>query len=429
MLTTAELYPYFLACNALSTDTRSITEGAMFFALKGPNFNANSLASKALELGAKYAVVDEAAFVTDPRILLVNDGLTALQALAKHHRSTWEYPVIGLTGSNGKTTSKELIHAVLSVQYRSYATKGNLNNHIGVPLTILNCPTNTEVAIIEMGANHQQEIAQLCQIAQPTIGLITNIGKAHLEGFGGLAGVRKGKGELFDYLANSQGTVFINGENETLLAMASERTFKECIIYQIEQGYLQANLITEKPMVSFEYCGKKYQAHIPGKYNFENIVNALAIAKYLGVDNHLAAEAAAVYNPNNNRSQFIEKGSNMVLMDAYNANPSSMQAAIQLFNELEAPNKMVILGDMYELGEDAELEHKAIGHILEKCQFNDILLVGEKMQFALENLPKAYYFPDKFGLHNWLQDNPKQHTHILLKGSRGMGLESCLQFI
>ncbi len=424
------LYQKFLECSSVTTDTRKIGKDSIFFALKGPNFNANTLAEKALELGAKYAVVDEPTFVTKPNILLVNDGLEALQELATFYRKQWTIPVIGLTGSNGKTTSKELINSVLSTKFITHATLGNLNNHIGVPLTILAKPANAQVAIIEMGANHQQEIAQLSQIAQPTHGLITNIGKAHLEGFGGLAGVRKGKGELFDFLAKTNGTVFVNLQNITLKEMANERAFKEKISYQGANSFLEIKVKSTQPLVSLELSnGQVLESHLPGDYNFENMVNAIAIGKYFGIETDKAIEATCQYNPTNNRSQWVLQGSNHILMDAYNANPSSMSAAISTFNQSVPTRKMVILGDMFELGDDSKIEHENLGGLLKTCQIDTILLAGEHMQYALKHLPKAFYFPDKFGLHVWLQEHKVENTHILIKGSRGMGLESCLQFL
>jgi UDP-N-acetylmuramoyl-tripeptide--D-alanyl-D-alanine ligase len=429
-INTEQLYSIFKTCSGVSTDTRSIVPGSMFFALKGPNFNANLLASQAISLGAKYAVVDDAQYATSPETLLVTDGLAALQALAKQHRNHWSIPVIGLTGSNGKTTSKELLQTVLSQKYNTYATKGNLNNHIGVPLTILNCPTKTEIAIIEMGANHQHEIALLCSIAQPTHGFITNIGKAHLEGFGGIEGIKKGKGELFDYLTTHQGTAFVNAQNETLLAMAGERNFKEKIIYQQANSPEELKLTQHNPLVQFtDSEGNTIKTQLTGKYNFENIVNAIAIGRYFGLTALQANTGIAIYNPNNNRSQWLQQGSNKILLDAYNANPSSMAAAIQNFAEMQGNKKMVILGDMFELGDQGPSEHEALGKTLSTCKIDTILLVGSLMQNALKHLPTAYYFTDKHSLHLWLHDHKTTECQILIKGSRGMGLESVLPFL
>lgn len=291
-------------------------------------------------------------------------------------------------------------------------------------------PKNTEIAIIEMGANFVGDIKGLVDICEPTHGLITNIGKAHLEGFGGIQGVKKGKGELYDWLSEHKGTVFVNSENEILVEMAGQREFTEKIEYQKPGGLINLHIETEIPFVNYlDSNNNLVKTHLTGKYNFENIVNALAIGKYFGVNEAEANDAVSNYEPDNNRSQFVQKGTNMVLMDAYNANPSSMAAAITNFNNLIADKKMILLGDMFELGEEGPQEHKSLGELISKCKFDFILLTGPLMQNALVHLPNAYYFPDKFGLHVWLQEHKIDHTHVLIKGSRGMGLESCLPFI
>lgn len=434
MISVTDLYKKFKECSGVSTDTRKIDENVLFVALKGPNFDANSFAEQALAKGARYALVDNPEFVTNDRILLVADGLKALQDLANEHRKHLNIPFIGLTGSNGKTTTKELINSVLSTKFKTYATIGNLNNHIGVPLTILAMNESIEIAIVEMGANKQGDIKELVEMAEPTHGFITNIGKAHLEGFGGVEGVIKGKGELYDWLENHDGTVFVNVASTPTLAMTTGRFFKELITYSAEKNEQYpsvATLLQETPMVAFECEGNRYQSHLTGKYNFFNMCAAIRMGQYFGIDTDVACQAVADYVATNNRSQFIEKGTNQVLMDAYNANPSSMAAAITNFNNLAANNKMVILGDMFELGEEAVHEHEALGALLATCDFDYILLAGNLMESAVSVLPvmKVHYFPDKFGLHNWLQDNPLTNTHILVKGSRGMGLESVLPFL
>ncbi|MCK8493236.1 UDP-N-acetylmuramoyl-tripeptide--D-alanyl-D-alanine ligase [Spirosoma sp. RP8] len=435
MLSTAELYSKFQECTGVSTDTRKITADCLFVALKGDNFDGNQFAEQALTSGARYALVDDPTVAgRNPRCLLVADGLLALQDLARHHRRTLAIPVVGLTGSNGKTTTKELIAAVLSKKYRTYATVGNLNNHIGVPLTVLAINEQYELAVVEMGANHQKEIELLCSIAQPTHGLITNVGKAHLEGFGGIEGVRKGKGELYDYLAQNARTVFINSRDTVLTAMYRERlkairsetTFAEAIFYPGEL----VELIQESPVVIYrDATGHEVSTHLPGRYNFENMMAAVAIGDYFGISPEEANHAVADYNPTNNRSQVIHKGSNTILLDAYNANPSSMAAAIRQFAATPAKRKVVILGDMYELGSESEAEHAALGKLVAEGKFDIVILAGKDMKFALGWLPKAYYIPDKFSLHNWLMDHPMTDTHILVKGSRGMGLESVLPFL
>lgn len=440
MTSTPDLYHKFLQCAGVSTDTRQITPDCLFIALRGDTFNGNLFALQALADGARFAVVDDAAVAgQDPdRCLLVADGLTALQDLARHHRQTLTIPVIGLTGSNGKTTTKELIAGVLSKQFNVYATRGNLNNHIGVPLTLLSINETHELAVVEMGANHQQEIALLCTIAQPTHGLITNVGKAHLEGFGGVAGVRKGKGELYDYLAQTGGTVFINSRDQTLMAMYRERLkalrsetiFAEAIFYPaVDSAADPDDLLQESPVVIYRSAGQTITTHLPGRYNFENMLAALAIGHYFGVSDAEANHAVANYNPTNNRSQVITSGSNTVLLDAYNANPSSMAAAIQQFIRQPANRKMVILGDMYELGPESETEHTTLGKLVADGQFDVVILAGQDIKWALGALPRAYYFPDKFSLHNWLIDHPQTDTHILVKGSRGMKLETVVPFL
>jgi UDP-N-acetylmuramoyl-tripeptide--D-alanyl-D-alanine ligase len=423
----AELYQKFKASNGISTDTRKINEGVMFFALKGDKFNANSFAQEALSKGAKYVVIDEAEYATDERCILVGDVLYTLQKLANYHRQQLNIPFVGMTGSNGKTTSKELVAAVLSKKFKTYYTKGNLNNHIGVPLTLLGIDESYEIAVVEMGANHQGEIRDLCGICEPTHGFITNVGKAHLEGFGGVDGVKKGKGELFDFLEKSGGAVFVNNKSEVLIEMASQRTFKA------KFDYLNNNEVTvlqDSPIVKFSANGLEYETHLPGSYNFENIAAALAIGKYFGVSPELANEAVSEYNPDNNRSQIVEKGTNSILLDAYNANPSSMSASIQNFINLKTDKKkVVILGDMFELGEEAPAEHRLIGELVAKGDFDLVVLFGQLMANALEFLPNAFYFSDKFSLHNWLIDKQLQDSYILIKGSRGVSLETVMQFL
>ncbi len=429
MLTIDHLYDRFRETTGVSTDTRRITPDCLFVALRGDTFDGNTFAHQALEAGARYAIVDDPGVAAlDSRCLLVEDSLSALQELARHHRRTLSIPVVGLTGSNGKTTTKELIANVLAQKYVTYATEGNLNNHIGVPLSVLRINEQHEMAVIEMGANHQREIADLCTICQPTHGLITNIGKAHLEGFGGLAGVRIGKGELYDFLARTGGTVFVNQQDETLREMASERQFANVVPYFQDADY---TLIHESPVVIFSEAGSDTQVetHLPGAYNFANMAAALAIGDYFGVEHVEAVQAVAEYNPTNNRSQKVQKGSNTVWMDAYNANPSSMAAAIRQFASLAAPRKVVILGDMYELGDDSPAEHAALGELVASCGFDLVILAGHDIKNALGALPRAFYFPDKFSLHNWLMDHPMQDTQILVKGSRGMSLETVLPFL
>ena len=425
-ITIEQLYERFKTASRVSTDTRKIPENCLFFALKGDNFNGNTFALEALEKGASFAVIDEVAFATDPRCLLVDDVLEALQKLANHHRRQLNIPIIGLTGSNGKTTTKELIASVLAAKFKTYSTVGNFNNHIGVPLTLLAIDDTYEIAVVEMGANHQKEIELLSSIAEPTHGMITNIGKAHLEGFGGTAGVRKGKGELFDFLSKTQGTVFINAKSEVLKEMAAERTFKETIYYLDDAS---VSLKTESPFVEFMADNQLVTTHLAGGYNFENMAAALKIGQYFGVPLALAAAAIGAYNPTNNRSQVVQKGSNSIIMDAYNANPSSMAAAVKNFIALKADHKVVILGDMLELGDEAPAEHLALGELIASGDFETVVLFGTLMADALPALRKAYYFTDKFSLHNWLIDKKLTNSYLLIKGSRGVKLETVLPFL
>ncbi len=425
-----ELYPYFLRSNKICTDTRKLEPNDLFFALKGDNFNGNKFAIQALTDGASYAVIDEAQYATEDRCILVENVLETLQKLANYHRRQFSIPVISLTGSNGKTTNKELLKAVLSTRYKVHATSGNLNNHIGVPLTLLSMPADTEIAIIEMGANHQKEIAMLSEIAAPTHGFITNVGKAHLEGFGGVEGVKKGKGELYDFLKAHEAIAFVNARDENLMKMVEDRQMRLTVFYGNDERALQ--MLEESPAIKFKEpdTGIEYTAHISGKYNFDNIQTAFNIGIYFNIETTKACEALAAYNPDNNRSQKIEQGSNSLFLDAYNANPSSMEASVRNFMALKTEKgKVVILGDMFELGEDSEAEHEKMGEILATGDFEVVVLFGENMKAALKHLPKAFYFTDKFSLHNWLLDKAFSNKAFLIKGSRGVGLESTLKFI
>ena len=422
-----DIYERFKASTGITTDTRKIGKGQMFFALKGEKFNANNFAEQAISQGASFAVVDEMEHAQNPQCILVDNVLETLQKLANFHRKTFKIPVIGLTGSNGKTTNKELLVRVLRKKYKVHATNGNLNNHIGVPLTLLAMPAETEMAVIEMGANHQKEIEMLSNICEPTHGFITNLGKAHLEGFGGEEGVRKGKGELFDYLIKTGGTAFVNQTDDNLVSLAKEKQMMLVVYYGSDEFSLK--MTAESPVVSFQIPKNEtvYVTHIGGKYNFDNMQTAFTVGRFFGVDHLGAAQAIADYNPDNNRSQVIEKETNSFLMDAYNANPSSMAAAVKNFGNLKTEKqKVVILGDMFEMGEYSQAEHAALGKLVSEQDFDLVVLYGENMQHALAHLPKAYYFTDKFSLHNWLIEKAFANTCFLVKGSRGVGLESVL---
>jgi UDP-N-acetylmuramoyl-tripeptide--D-alanyl-D-alanine ligase len=425
-----KLYKIYLSSKNVSTDTRKITPGSLFFALKGDRFNGNTFAKQALESGAGYAVVDEASYATDDRYILVDDSLTALQQLANYHRRQLPIPFIGITGSNGKTTTKELINAVLGKKYRTYATKGNLNNHIGVPLTVLSITSEVEIAIIEMGANKVGDIQELVTICEPTHGMITNIGRAHLEGFGGIEGVKRGKGELYDFLQFRNGVVFVNSLNETLQQMIAARYFGEIVQYPKVGDFFSCELLASTPFVQYRSeNGEVVDTQLTGAHNFENIAAALCIGKYFDVDADVANIAISGYLSENNRSQVVKKGSNTIFLDAYNANPTSMQASLEYFMTLQASNKIVVLGDMFELGEESEQEHRKIGEVIARGNFDKVLLCGKRMQAAVAANPKALYFPDKFSLNNWLLENKLFGAQILIKGSRGMGLETIVDLL
>ncbi len=424
------LYKVYLTCKNVSTDTRKIIPGSLFFALKGDRFNGNTFAGKALEAGANYAIVDEKEYATNDRYILVEDSLKALQQLANYHRKQLPIPFIGITGSNGKTTTKELINAVLSKKYRTYATRGNLNNHIGVPLTVLSITSEIEIAIIEMGANKVGDIEELVTICEPTHGIITNIGRAHLEGFGGIEGVKLGKGELYDFLQFRNGVIFVNSLNETLQQMIESRYFGEIVQYPKVGDYLSCELLASTPFVKYRSeNGEIVETQLSGAHNFENIAAALCAGKYFEVDADAANMAISGYLSENNRSQVVKKGSNTVFLDAYNANPTSMQASLEYFMTVQAPNKIVVLGDMFELGEESEEEHRRIGEVIAKGHFDKVLLCGKRMQAAIAANPKAFYFIDKFSLNNWLQENKLYNAQILIKGSRGMGLETIVELL
>jgi len=421
------LYERYKVSGKVSTDTRQVTPGSVFFALKGPRFNANEFAREALQKGASYAVVDDVKFAFDDRYLVVADTLTALQDLAKEHRAHLSIPVIGLTGSNGKTTSKELLHAVLSKKFKTYATKGNLNNHIGVPLTILAIDPSIELAVIEMGANHLREIAALCDIANPTHGFITNIGRAHIGTFGGYENIVRGKSELFQHLLAHEGVVFINSQDPILMNMA--KRFKTPYFYPSKGDYYYADVVDANPFVIVRAeNGEEIQTQLTGKYNFENIAAALCIGKYFGVNPGLANQAIAEYVPGNMRSQVIVKNNNTIILDAYNANPSSMTAAIENLSSITSENKVVILGDMFELEDEAESEHRLLGELLKKKKFR-VYLCGLLMKSAKAVLPDALYFENKEQLIDELKKNPLTNATVLIKASRGIGLETVLDFI
>lgn len=417
------LYILFSTCGAICTDTRTIVPGSIFFALKGPKFNANAFAEDALAKGAAYAVIDDINFKKGERYILVDDALNTLQKLARYHRDKLDIPVIGLTGSNGKTTSKELLNAVLSKKYKTYATKGNLNNHIGVPLTLLSIDHTIEIAIIEMGANHVGDIEELCSYCDPTIGFITNIGKAHIGEFGGFQNIIKGKTELYKHLLDNLGTVFINSQNPILVPFASD--FDNPYFYPGKQDFYHCEFIDANSFVRVRAeNGNELTTQLTGAYNFENIAIALCVGKYFGVDARLANEAVQAYQPGNMRSQIVTRGTNTIILDAYNANPTSMEAAIINLSKINAIRKVAILGDMFELGDDAATEHKRIGELLQELNITEAYVVGGLMKSARELNSDIKHFATKQELIELLAKQPISGATILVKASRGIGLET-----
>ena len=420
-----QLHSLFLQCNSANTDTRKIVQGDMFFALKGDNFNGNVFAKQALEAGAKYVVIDENQYAESNQYLVVDNVLKKLQALASYHRDYLKLPIVALTGSNGKTTTKELINSVLSKKYNTVATKGNLNNHIGVPLTLLSMTNQTEIGIVEMGANHLKEIEFLVNIAKPDYGYITNFGKAHLEGFGNVEGIIKGKSELYDYLNTHDKLIFVNGNDTTQLNKTENS--KRFIFSSLENSDVLIKLKDCDPNVSVLYNGLEINSHLIGEYNFSNICSAIAIGNYFGIDDNQIKEAIESYIPSNNRSQIIQKKSNKIILDAYNANPTSMEAAIKNLNKLSDKNKVLILGDMFELGNSAKDEHQNIVDLLTTLKFSDVYLVGKNFfGTTSEKIEKFETFEE---LKDKLKADLFQNSTILIKGSRGMALERALDFL
>ena len=423
-----KLHSLFLKCSHACTDTRSIQKNDMFFALKGPNFNGNSYAVQALQKGASYAVIDDKAYLNPeiPQILLVEDSLNTLQELARYHRQKLGLKIISLTGSNGKTTTKELINAVLSQKYTTVATKGNLNNHIGVPLTLLSMNEQTEIGVVEMGANHLKEIEFLCKIAQPEYGYITNFGKAHLEGFGSIEGVIKGKSELYEYLINNDKTVFINADDQIQVKILKDYN-KKFSYGTNTAANQQIELLNTHPFVSVKTDSTEIETQLVGVYNFHNIAAAISIGKYFNVPLEKIKQAIKNYVPDNNRSQIIKRGNKEIILDAYNANPSSMKAALDNFSVISDKSKAVILGDMFEVGITAAQEHQDIANYALKKEFKEIFLIGENFNKVDANNTKKFKSYEDF--KNYLTTTDLKVKYILIKGSRGMALERILTII
>ncbi|MDY0987797.1 UDP-N-acetylmuramoyl-tripeptide--D-alanyl-D-alanine ligase [Flavobacterium sp. CFBP9031] len=423
-----DIHNLYLKCSSLSIDTRKIEKDSMFFAIKGENFDANTFAKEALDLGALFVVIDNESYFIDDRTILVKNSLETLQELAKFHRTYLALPIVALTGSNGKTTTKELINVVLSKKFKTKATVGNLNNHIGVPLTLLSFTKETEIGIVEMGANHQKEIEFLCQIAQPDFGYITNFGKAHLEGFGGVEGVIAGKSEMYQYLSANQKTVFVNLEDPIQIEKsAGIKSFTFGL--KKEKADLNIENITANPFVAIKYNDFSIESHLIGLYNANNINAATAIGKYFEVNESDIKSAIENYIPANNRSQMMQKGSNEIILDAYNANPSSMAVAITNFLQLDKKNKIMILGDMFELGDESLHEHKVIIDSLADQKQALCFLIG-KAFFANKISSENIQFFETFdAFAEFLKTFSFESNMILIKGSRGMALERTLDYI
>lgn len=419
------IYKLFLEGNGVSTDTRKITKDSLFFALKGDNFNGNKFSVKALALGASYAIIDEDAETESDKLIKVESVLNTLQALANFHRKQFNIPIIGITGSNGKTTTKELIATVLKTNFKVHFTQGNFNNHLGVPLTLLSMPQNTEIAVIEMGANHIGEIAELCNIAEPNYGIITNIGKAHLEGFGNFEGVLRAKSELYQFILSNGKTVFINSQDEVLNNMA--KRFKDPIKYPGSNDFFTCKFIDASPFVQFEIDSTMHQTNLIGAYNFDNIAGALAIGAYFNAPLKESIHAICDYKPTNNRSQVIDTKNNKLILDAYNANPGSMKAAIENFSNMTAESKSVILGDMLELGSNSRAEHEELGRLVGSKNFNAIFFCGKEIRSAAPKCIGSFYFATKKELAEYFETNPLKGSTVLIKASRGIGLETLVE--
>lgn len=422
-----ELYEIYKQHSSVQTDTRKLKKGDLFFALKGPHFNGNEFAKKAIQQGASYAVIDDEKFKAPGNTILVEDSLRALQELAKHHRKQFSIPFIAITGSNGKTTTKELIHAVLKTTYTTYTTEGNLNNHIGVPVTILKLKKDAEIAVIEMGANHIGEIASYCQIAMPTHGLITNCGKAHLEGFGSVEGVRKAKGELFDYLRTlTHGHAFVMWDYDYLQKMS--KGISGIIKYGTrDDAHVVGHVLKNDPLLEVEITQgldeKQIKTQLVGEYNLPNVLAAVTVSKFFKVPDSKIKSAIENYEPSNSRSQMIKRGTNKIILDAYNANPSSMKLAVENFSRMPG-DKVLILGSMAELGNESAREHEELIDQLTKYDWRDVVLVGKEFS----RIDHSYnQFADAQEARNWFKKQKFENINILIKGSRSMQMEKTIE--
>jgi len=423
-----DIHKLFLQSNDIVIDTRKVNKNSFFIALKGDKYDANMFAKEALEKGAIYAIIDNPDYYIDHRTIIVQNSLVTLQELAKYHRNYLKLPIIALTGSNGKTTTKELIQAVLSKKYKTKATLGNLNNHIGVPLTILSFNSETEIGIVEMGANHQKEIQFLCEITNPDFGYITNFGKAHLEGFGGVEGVIKGKSEMYDYIRHNDKKVFVNIDDkiqEEKTKGLNRITFST----EIDNANVFIKNITANPLVNILFNNSIIKSHLIGLYNANNINASITIGHYFGISDEDIKSSIESYIPDNNRSQLLSKNTNEIILDAYNANPSSMLVALENFIQLEKNNKVIIIGDMFELGNESIEEHESIVNYLKKEDQITCYFIGKYFYLNKNSKNNHFFYKDFESFVSFLNENHFSNKTILIKGSRGMALERVLEYI
>lgn len=426
-----EIYEIYLQYPSIQTDSRKLQKDDLFFALKGANFNGNLFAKQALEKGAAFVFADEKISMNDERIIQTDDVLRTLQRLAHFHRQQFNkipgtvIPFIAITGSNGKTTTKELLHEVLCSTYKTYTTQGNLNNHIGIPLTLLKVKHDAQMAVIEMGANHLKEIAGYCEYTMPTHGLITNIGKAHLEGFGSVENVKKGKGELFEYLKNHDGTAFVNAADHAIVE--NSKGISNAIFYGKENTNVHGSIFRSDPFLEVSIEGPEpsnIKTNLVGTYNLPNVLTVVCVGRYFNIVNEKIKNAIENYKPSNSRSQLIKQKSNTIILDAYNANPSSMKAAIENFSSMKGDKKILLLGAMMELGQESEHEHAAVISIIDKYKWEAVVLVGDSFQRAAH---KYINFNNALQARDWMQGQQIENAHILIKGSRSMQMEKVLE--
>lgn len=426
MKTIEKIYQYYSQKYLVSTDSRKIEEGCVFVALKGERFDGNDFAYQvAQENIAACVIADRKDLPHHERLFIVEDSLTALQELARLHREKCNIPIIGITGTNGKTTTKELTAAVLSKKYNLIYTQGNFNNHLGLPLTVLRIKPDTEMAVVEMGANHPNEIAQLCTIANPDFGIITNIGKAHLEGFGSFEGVVKTKNELYDFIRNKNGRLFVNHDNELLVKLSNGI---DSLTYGKDNSAdIKASIVSSNPYLIINWEGNEIKTNLVGDYNFENVMAAISVGCHFNVEKDLIIEALENYTPTNNRSQFIKSEKNEIVMDAYNANPVSMHHAIKNFRNISSENTLLILGDMRELGKDSEKEHQAIISLIKELKFENVILVGE--EFKKTAGTDFTTFTNVEELLTYINSNDISGKKILIKGSNSIRLEKIVNVL